>query len=346
MCSLLVTGKKKAKKHADAHSCFYCKKVFSNHQALGGHLRVHQGEIKSKKGLNSSGFSSNSIEIMGTHLNPLTNLQPENSSEARKSLPFFDKEASQFSFYKSCCLHENSLVNTSKFTSNNLANGKYNLIMSPNLPTTGGSAEIYHPSCLIMAAIPSIRNGTTSSNTFASPLTIGFPSESSFCSGTGEVSRFNSDEFLTWRDAMPFISENALQNLECYDLSKFPYPAFAVMNTFPGVGSNQFPGFGFGIFPWGPCQCLGRKIVGQCDGIDALYCEGNKEPYMSDVPGDAPATNTSKRLKPTFSSLVQTEKPQKELLFFRDLEHSSSGLGVPSDAKEEVQVDLDLTLHL
>ncbi|KAF2305434.1 hypothetical protein GH714_005260 [Hevea brasiliensis] len=348
MNSLSVTGKENAKKHVDIHSCFYCKKVFSNHQALGGHLRVHQGEIKSRKRWNSSGVSSNSIDITGTHVNPLTNLQPETSSgEARKILPFFNWEASPFGFYKRCYLHENSLANTSKFFGNNLANGESHLIMSPNLSSTSGSAEIHQPSCFIMTAITPFRNGTPSSNTFASPVAIGFPSDPSFCSGNSEVCHFNFDECRTWRDAIPFISENALQNLEYYYLSKFSYPAFSRTNTHPGLGSNQFSGFGFSAFPWAPCQCLGQKRADQCDRRNALNCEGNKRPYMSDVPGDAPMTHTSKRLKTSSPPPVQTKKPwKKELLFFRDLELSFSGLGTSSDAEQEVQVDLDLSLHL
>ncbi|KAM5587653.1 hypothetical protein ABKV19_006204 [Rosa sericea] len=64
--------------------CFYCQSVFNNPQAVGGHLRVHQEEIKEMKSWNFPGHFSNS-ESVTSNTQPLTISHPENFSEGAGS---------------------------------------------------------------------------------------------------------------------------------------------------------------------------------------------------------------------------------------------------------------------
>ncbi|KAE8720008.1 Galactose oxidase/kelch repeat superfamily protein [Hibiscus syriacus] len=59
---------------ADGKKCFYCNKVFENHRALIGHLRVHQ-ENGSSVDLNFPGQPSKFINVNRNHPVPPLNIQ-------------------------------------------------------------------------------------------------------------------------------------------------------------------------------------------------------------------------------------------------------------------------------
>ncbi|KAJ4703873.1 TFIIH C1-like domain containing protein [Melia azedarach] len=74
-----ATERKNSEKPTGTYSCLYCKKLFANHRALGGHLKTHNVEFKSAWRRNPSGSSRNSIGFIGNTSNPLSNNQPGNS---------------------------------------------------------------------------------------------------------------------------------------------------------------------------------------------------------------------------------------------------------------------------
>lgn len=230
---LLASDKENAEKRVEIHSCFCCKKVFNNHQALGSHLRAHQEEINARRSWNYPAHSSNFLDVSSTAPNPILMGQPENSSGGAGNNPssLFSRATSSMDFSKFCS-NESGCVNASKYLENNVGNATSKYIMSPNLSSSSGRAEVHHSNPLTLSLfIPS-----------ASTATTGFPMGSSLYSSPYGICQFNTDELRTFRDGTPFSSRDALPNFHHHNFSKLSYPVYSIRDHDFSLGSNQLPG--------------------------------------------------------------------------------------------------------
>nr|XP_023900205.1 uncharacterized protein LOC112012075 [Quercus suber]POE50953.1 hypothetical protein CFP56_31111 [Quercus suber] len=341
----LPSDKENAEKHVGLLSCFYCKMVFNNHQALGAHLRVHQEEINAWKSWNYPVHSSTFIDGTSSALNPISMSLPDNSSGGAWSNPstLFSGVTSNLGF-SNFCSNESSWVNANNYSQNNVGYARSQYFMSPNLSYGSGSGSAsagFHPSA-------------PSSSTFfipsASPATPGFPMGPSSYFNSYGACQFNADELRTFRDGMPFPPRCDLPNFHHHNLSNLSYPAYSINDPASGVGSNQLTGMKesntVGSVPPGHGQCSGQTGVGKYNNTSALTCEGGRKRCLSEVLGNSDMMNSSKRPQTSSSLHAETEKPQKkELLLFKDVEDSFAGLGFSVD-DEEGEADLDLSLHL
>lgn len=332
---LLTSDRANVKKQAHTHSCSYCPKVFTNRQALGGHLRAHQDEINLRRSFNYPGNSSNCSNTTVAPPNCLMKTQPVNSSEVsgKSTSTIFRGATPSLEFSKRLCTNENGWVDVSKFSEKNAGNTNSQFQLSPNFSADSGSSVIHQPNLL-------------SSATSAPPGTIAtssFPPDPSFPLGYSGVCQFNTDQFRSFRDGMPF-SGNILPNFQHHNPTRLPYPAYAIAFPDPSLGSNQIPGFkeSTGMVSLPACQslCSSHDEFGQYNISSILTPEGKRYSFaqMMTIP---------KRPKISCNLTMDTEKPQrKELLLLKDIENSPSGFGMSNDAKVECQSDLDLSLHL
>ncbi|KAF3949891.1 hypothetical protein CMV_024291 [Castanea mollissima] len=205
----LPSDKENAEKHVGLLSCFYCKMVFNNHQALGAHLRVHQEEINAWKSWNYPVHSSTFIDGTSSALNPISMSQPDHSSGGAWSNPstLFSGVTSNLDF-SNFCSNESSWVNASNYSQNNVGYARSQYIMSPNLSYGSASAR-FHPSA------PSSSTVFISS---ASPATTGFPMGPSSYFNSNGACQFNTDELRTFRDGMPFPPRSDLPNFHHHNL--------------------------------------------------------------------------------------------------------------------------------
>jgi hypothetical protein len=328
----LASNKENAEKGMEIHSCFYCKKVFNSHLALGGHLRAHQEEINARRSWNYPVHSSNFLDVSSTAPNPILMGQPENSSGGARNNPsvLFSRATSSMDFSKFCS-NESSCVNARKYFENNVGNATSQFFMSLNLSSSNGCAEV-HPLTLSLF-LPS-----------ASSATTGFPMDSSLYSGPYGICQFNTDELRTFRDGKP-------PNCKHHNLSKLSYPVYSIKNLDFSLRSNQLPVLKefniVGSLPPGDGQRLGQNGVNKYNESSMLTCEGGKKRCLDEVLGNSDMMNSSKKPQTTSNLPAETEKPQeKELLLFKDVEDSFFGLGISFDDKEEDEADLDLSLHL
>lgn len=341
---LLASDKENAEKRAGMHSCLYCKKVFNNHRALGGHLRAHQEEINARRSWNYPVRSSNSIGVTSINPNPLSMGQPEYSSGGAGNNPStpFSKATSPMDFSKFYS-NESGWVSASKYSENNVGNAKPQFFMSPTLPSSTCGAEIHHSNTLSSAVFP------PSGNTAATSFPIG---PSLYLSSYG-ICQFNTDQLRTFRDGMPFYSSrDAFPDFQHHNLSsKLSYPAYSISDPDSGLGSNQLHGLKepntVSSLPLSHGQYSGQTGVGQYNKSSMSTCEGGKKRCLGEVLGNADMMNTSKRpqISPNLSAGIEKSQ-KKELLLFKDVEDSFSGLGISFDVKGEGEADLDLSLHL
>lgn len=332
---LLTSERGNVEKHARIHSCFYCNKVFSNHQALGGHLRAHQEEINSRKSRSYPGNSSNCLNITGGTPNPPMQTQPGNSSgvSGKGTGTIFSSETSPLEFSQ-----RNGWVNASNFSENNAGNTSQ-FHLSPNFSSGRSSSEIHPKPSSSLASAPS-----------ATIAPASFPPDPSFPMGSNGACQFNTDQFRSFRDRMPFFSGIALPNFQHLNYSKHLYPAYAIAVPDPCLGSNHFTGFkeptGMGSLPPFYNQYSGCNEFGQYNK-NVILTHGGKRDCFGEAPGMHQMMTAPKRPKISCNLTSETEQPQKEeLLLFKDVESSPSGLGMSYDANKELQTDLDLSLHL
>ncbi|KAH7545159.1 uncharacterized protein LOC112489956 [Ziziphus jujuba] len=332
---LLTSNRANVRKQARRHSCSYCPKVFTNHQALGGHLRAHQDEINLRRSLNYSGNSSNCLNTTVALPNCLMKTQPVNSSEVsgKSTNAIFWRATPPLESCKSFCTNENGWVDVSKFPENNAGNTSSQSQLSANFSSGSGSSEIHNHNFLSSAT----------STTRCTPAPSSFPPDPLFTLGYSGVCQFNTDQFRSFRDGMPF-SGNILPNFQPLNPTSLPYPAYAIAVPDPSLGSYQLPDFkeSTGMVSLPACQnlCSGHDDFEQYNKGSILTPEGKRYSFaqMMTIP---------KRPKISCNLTMNTEKPQqKELLLLKDMENFHSGFGMSNDAKEGCQTDLDLSLHL
>ncbi|XP_062162572.1 uncharacterized protein LOC133869558 [Alnus glutinosa] len=303
---LLASDKENTEKRVEIHSCFYCKKVFNNYQALGGHLRAHQEGINVRRSWNYPVHSSNFLDVSSTAPNPILMGQPENSSGGAGNNPssLFSRATSSMDFSKFCS-NESACVNGSNYVENNVGNATSKYIMSPNLSSSSGRAEVHHSNPLTSSLfIPS-----------ASTATTGFPMGSSLYSSPYGICQFNTDELRTFRDGTPFSSRDALPNFQHHNLSDGQCSGQNGVDKYNESSMLTCEG--------GKKRCL-DEVLGNSDMMNS-----SKRPQIS---SNLPA-ETEKPQK-------------KELLLFKDVEDSFTVLGISFDDKTEDEADLDLSLHL
>ncbi|XVF87152.1 hypothetical protein PTKIN_Ptkin18bG0096300 [Pterospermum kingtungense] len=244
------------------------------------------------------------------------------------------------------CSNETNLASRSRFTGSNPGVAQTQIIMSPDLSYGCGNGATYHHNSLASrgfapaganAAIsssafapsgsvlatgfptdPAGANAAMSSSAFASPGSVvasGFPIDSSLYLGSNGVCQFNTDGFQSFRDGLPPLSGDALQNIQ---------------------GDNL-----------GPFTSSSLDNVGQYERRSFVMSEEGKRPYSADESGNADVMNAYKRTKFAPNAHVEPEKPEtKELLLLIDVDDSISAPRTCSGADEEGPADVDLSLHL
>ncbi|GLT59194.1 hypothetical protein SLA2020_320280 [Shorea laevis] len=201
-------------------TCFYCKKVFDNYQALGGHLRIHQPNELLKTG-NFPGCLSNSYENSRMHPVSVPNRQQQFSfGLAGDHLTSFTRTTFPFGLPRMFCTNELNHADLSNFTGNNPRFARIPSILTQNL-SYGSSANInYLSSCLSATAsapLPRMAfalSGTGSSSDLSSNL------------GSNAISQFNTDNnFWTCQGGLPsspleyYQGHNSGPNL-CFSVGK------------------------------------------------------------------------------------------------------------------------------
>ncbi|PON72641.1 TFIIH C1-like domain containing protein [Parasponia andersonii] len=330
MTFLLTSGRENVEKHPVTYPCSYCHKDFSNSRALGSHLRSHQDEARSRRNWNISGRSSNSLNIASPTPNPLLTTQ----FFSRGNRSTFPCTTPSLVFQKGFRTNDNSWVNVGRFPDDGIGNTKTQFYVTPNFSSVGG---IHHFNPFSPAASAS-----------AGCITVGsIPADRSFLLGSDMICQFNTDQSRAFRDGDQF-SENAVPDFQFQNPGNLCCPAFAAVIPDPHLGSNQLPAFKApsSVVPLIPYQhqFSGREDFGQYDKNRILTRDGAKRRCL----GEAPRVRVPiKRPKINCNQTLETEKPQKkELLLFKDVEKSFSGLEISFDANEELRTDLDLSLHL
>ncbi|GKV36948.1 hypothetical protein SLEP1_g45030 [Rubroshorea leprosula] len=206
--------------HASTKTCFYCKKVFDNYQALGGHLRIHQLNGLLKTG-SFSGHLSNSSENSRMYPVSVPNSQQQFSSGlAGDHLTSFTRTTFPFGLPRKFCKNELNQADMSNFTGNNPRFARIPSILSQSF-SYGSIANInYLSSCVSATASASLPrmafalSGTGSSSDLSSNL------------GSNAISQFNTDNnFWTCQDGLPsspleyYQGHNSGPNL-CFSVSK------------------------------------------------------------------------------------------------------------------------------
>lgn len=266
--------------------------------------------------------------------------QPGNSSGVsdKGASTIFTRETHTLELPQRFCANENGWVNACK-SSENSAENTSQFHFSPNFFFGSGSSEI-HPKPL----------SSTSSAPSAPIAPASFPPHPSLPRGSNGVFQSNTDQFRSFRDGMSFFSGIALPNFQHLNYGKRPYPASAISIHDPCLGSNQLPGYkeptGSGSFLPYYNQYSGYDQFGQYNK-NVILTHGGKRDCFGEPPGMSQMMIAPKRHKISCNLTTITEQPlKKELLLFKDVGSSTSGLGMSYDAKEECQADLDLSLHL
>lgn len=164
--------------------------------------------------------------------------------------------------------------------------------------------------------------------------------------------QFNTDQSRAFRDGEQFFG-NSLPNFHyrnhghlcCPDA----YAVAAIPN--PHFGSNQLPVFkehSSNMVPLLPYRnrFLGQEEFSRYNKNRIFTREGGKRRCLGEAPRMRAVMKRPKMIN--CNPTLEREKPQKkELLLFKDVENSFSGLVISSDhASEQLQTDLDLSLHL
>lgn len=311
-----ATERKNSEKPTGTYSCLYCKKLFANHRALGGHLKTHNVEFKSAWRRNPSGSSRNSIGFIGNTSNPLSNNQPGNSCGG----------VGNYLIPKRSCPVKTIPVHAGKSLNTVVKSPKLNFLMSQNFFHGICSIELHFSNCLLSTAF--------------APLSVGL----------NRVYQLNNDEGQTYQDGKPLFYSGALQN-SLHNLCKPSFTLSTITNPYPFSGSNQSPGLKGTAFasssftdPY-PRSAQAESCLYKTDGF--LTCEEGKRMYPVDGLGNSDVMKASKRPKTVSNLPAESEKSQhKELPLVKDLENPFCSLAISCDAEQEVPADIDLSLHL
>lgn len=274
---------------------------------------AYQREINAMMSWNYPARSSNFMDIIRT----VSMAQPRSFSCSAVNYPWTLFRCAPSSMYPFMfCLNESSWVHAGM---NNGVIAASQFLMFRNLTSDSGHAEIRHSNTSPLT-IPSANTQTT-----------GLPMGPTSNFSPHGVHQFNTDLFRTLRGRMAFSSRDALPN-----------------NS--GRQSNQVPGVNesntAGAFPPGHGQSSGQNGVGK-HSSSTITSEGGKKRCLGENPGNSDMPSSSKRPRISSDLHAETEEPQmKELLLFKDVDHSSSELGISLDDREEIGADLDLSLHL
>lgn len=290
---LLTPDKVKEEKHVGVQ-CLYCKKVFKNHQALGGHLSAHQEEINSKRSWNYPSHFSNSVSITNNSPQPFSMRHPEIFSGG----PLSSEVTPPLDFSKRLYSNENSWVNISRFYENNTS------AMPPKCSSSSGHAEIQNSKPL--SFIPPAPSG--------SMIPISVPLDPPFCLVSNGVCQFNTDQFRSFRDGMPSFSANAMPYFQDHNCGMIPYPVNAVTDLHPDLSSKQSLCFkepiAIGSLPPDPSESSGQGEIGRYKTQTVSTSKGRKKHCIGGARGSAAEImNPSKRPKKNSELLMETDKP-------------------------------------
>ncbi|TQD93501.1 hypothetical protein C1H46_020848 [Malus baccata] len=265
---LLTLSKEKAEKHMFVH-CSYCKRVFKNRQALGGHLRVHKEEINAKMSRSYASHFSNLTKI-NHNVPPFSMGHLESFSRVHGSNPsnIFNKLTSHLDFSKRFNSNQSSWVNASKSYENNSD-------MTSKFSPSSGQADI--------------------SGSKKISFMVAF-------SGSTTPTSVSTDHFQPFTNGMPFFCLNALIShlVEAVtDLRLGPSssqsPGFKEPSTVGSLPLNPSQSSGLGEFDHY------KQIV--------LISEKRKMCFLYDVKGSDEMMNALKGPKINSASLMEIIKP-------------------------------------
>ncbi|GLU14001.1 hypothetical protein SLE2022_305980 [Rubroshorea leprosula] len=321
---------------AGTETCFYCKKVFDNYQALGGHLRIHRLNGLLKTG-SFSGHLSNSSENSRMHPVSVPNRQQQSSSGlAGDHLTSFTRTTFPFGLPRKFCTNELNQADMSNFTGNNPRFARIPSILSQNF-SYASIANINYLSSRVSATasapLPRMAfalSGTGSSSDLSSNL------------GSNAISQFNSDNnFWTCQDGLP---SSPLEYYQGHNSGKLLCPVFGITTPQNSCGSYQSPNFNecttIGCFFPGPNLCFS---VSKRQGS---VFTGDKRSFFGEGSAIGSITNVSKKQKNISGLAMESgESRKKELPLFVDADdtiYASEALS----AETKGQADVDLSLHL
>ncbi|KAK8487548.1 hypothetical protein V6N12_067098 [Hibiscus sabdariffa] len=346
-----------AREDADARSCSYCNKVFNNYRALGGHLRIHQ-EGKTSGTLNCLGSSSNSID---TSRNPPVSLPNSqwNSSLGVNNQTSISRAPPPLDPFRVICSDETNYANMIGFTSGNSGVAETQIIMFPIYSYICGSAATsQHSSFASGGSAPTGIHAAMSYAALASSGSVvatGFHIDTSLHLGPNEARQFNTEEIQIIPDGLPPTRGDALQNVQGYNIGKFPNPTL-VSGHITCLSSIIY--CRLCLFSGTPPSSSPDK-AGQDDGLSLVMCKSGKRPYLADESGKPDVTNASKKPKISLNAYAELE----ELMIVRNADVESENIGkrelplfvdfdysVPAPkacfGAEEGPEDVDLSLHL
>ena len=335
---LLTSDRGNVDRRPGTYPCSYCQKAFNNSRALGGHLRSHQEEFRSRRGWNIPIRTNNSLNIISPTPNPCMTTQFEHISRGsvKNQSTYPSNAMPSLVFSNRLHTNENGWVNVSRFTEN--STGNTTQCGEPNFSSAGGSAANQHFKPLSSAA--SVSTGCIN------PTCT--PSDRPFLLGPEMVCQFNTDQSRSFRDGEQF-SENALPNFQSQNQGNLCYPGYSVAIPDPRLGSNQLCAFKqhssmVSLLPY-QNQFSGREEYSRYSQNHILTHDGGKRRNLGEAPR---LRGMMKRPKMNSNLTLETaDKPQKkELLLFKDIEQSFDAMEISFDANEELKTDLDLSLHL
>lgn len=304
-----------AAKNAGFKTCFYCNKTFNNYRALGGHLKVHQGD----KPVRSSNRFHNFIDLTRNPPSSLPISQQSSSPGENNPTPL-TRATPPFDFSRMFRSNETNQSSRSRFTGSNPGVAQTQIIMSPDFSHGSGSgATNHHNSLASREFAPAGANAAMSSSALdpsGSVVATGFPVDSSLYLGSNGVRQFNNDESQ--------ISQ---------------------ANLLPSSGDDLQSTQGYNLGP--PCSSLDK--VGQSDERSLLMRREGKRPCLADGSGDADIVNASKKPRTAPAALVEPgNHKKKELSLFRGVDvlgfASETCFGAEEEGPESP--DVDLSLHL
>lgn len=340
-----------AAKNAGFKTCFYCNKTFNNYRALGGHLKVHQGD----KPVRSSNRFHNFIDLTRNPPSSLPISQQSSSPGENNPTPL-TRATPPFDFSRMFRSNETNQSSRSRFTGSNPGVAQTQIIMSPDFSHGSGSgATNHHNSLASREFAPAGANAAMSSSALdpsGSVVATGFPVDSSLYLGSNGVRQFNNDESQISQANLLPSSGDDLQSTQGYNLGKIPNPTFSITNLDLGFGSYRLPGLNESIAicafsPGPPCSSLDK--VGQSDERSLLMRREGKRPCLADGSGDADIVNASKKPRTAPAALVEPgNHKKKELSLFRGVDvlgfASETCFGAEEEGPESP--DVDLSLHL
>ncbi|KAK3205017.1 hypothetical protein Dsin_019063 [Dipteronia sinensis] len=277
MNSFLVADREKSENQARTYPCAHCDRVFTNYQALGGHIKVHNAHTRSRMMRHHPSPFSNYIGSTNIKLNPLPNNQPENSSNGPGNNLTISKKSYP--------------VSASKF-SNTILKTKTQFLCPQILFSARSCIEIHHSNHL----------SSTASASFDRTIATSSLTNPKFFLGSNVVHQFNTDEKRTCRDGRPLLYGDASKDFTI----PISGPSIGFdLNQSPDIKETNIVGFS----PTDPCpdglknfqSDFNIPVTGSGLGLDLNQSPNSEETNIVGLYPADPCPDALKNFQPDFS---------------------------------------------